>query len=98
RPAGTSRPGGVRGGDARGVVPAVGAPASGGGGPDGTVVEAGRAGAVGGGRERSGRSVDHLLTGGRLAVAQWWRPAPEEAGQASAPARASVNASQRSHH
>lgn len=45
--------------------------------------------------ERSGRSVDYLLTGERLAVAQRWLVALEEAGQASAPARALVDASQR---
>ncbi|WP_063793418.1 WD40 repeat domain-containing protein [Streptomyces hirsutus] len=45
--------------------------------------------------ERSGRSVDYLLTGERLAVAQRWLAALEEAGQASAPARAIVDASQR---
>ncbi|MGW3728917.1 nSTAND1 domain-containing NTPase [Streptomyces sp. NPDC000851] len=46
--------------------------------------------------ERSGHSVDYLLTGERLAVAQRWLVALEEAGQASAPARALVDASQRS--
>ncbi|MFF3934162.1 nSTAND1 domain-containing NTPase [Streptomyces hirsutus] len=45
--------------------------------------------------ERSGRSADYLLTGERLAVAQRWLVALEEAGQASAPARALVDASQR---
>ncbi|MFJ3250427.1 AAA family ATPase [Streptomyces sp. NPDC086782] len=45
--------------------------------------------------ERSGRSNDYLLTGGRLAVAQRWLGALEEAGQASAPTRALVDASQR---
>ncbi|MGW5971223.1 nSTAND1 domain-containing NTPase [Streptomyces sp. NPDC055186] len=45
--------------------------------------------------ERSGRSADYLLTGERLAVAQRWLAALEEAGQASAPARALVDASQR---
>ncbi|MFE9939810.1 nSTAND1 domain-containing NTPase [Streptomyces hirsutus] len=45
--------------------------------------------------ERSGHSVDYLLTGERLAVAQRWLAALEEAGQASAPARALVEASQR---
>ncbi|MEW2622631.1 AAA family ATPase [Streptomyces sp. NPDC048106] len=45
--------------------------------------------------ERSGRSVDYLLTGERLAVAQRWLDALEEAGQASAVARALVDASQR---
>jgi WD40 repeat protein/energy-coupling factor transporter ATP-binding protein EcfA2 len=45
--------------------------------------------------ERSGHSVDYLLTGERLAVAQRWLVALEEAGQASAPARALVEASQR---
>ncbi|AJE40855.1 nSTAND1 domain-containing NTPase [Streptomyces nodosus] len=45
--------------------------------------------------ERSGRSVDYLLTGERLTVAQRWLVALEEAGQASAPARALVEASQR---
>jgi WD40 repeat protein/energy-coupling factor transporter ATP-binding protein EcfA2 len=45
--------------------------------------------------ERSGRSADYLLTGERLAVAQRWLEALEEAGQASAPARALVEASQR---
>ncbi|GAA3292886.1 hypothetical protein GCM10020295_13310 [Streptomyces cinereospinus] len=45
--------------------------------------------------ERSGHSVDYLLTGERLAVAQRWLVALEEAGQASAPARALVDASQR---
>lgn len=45
--------------------------------------------------ERAGRSVDYLLTGERLAVAQRWLVALEEAGQASAPARALVDASQR---
>ncbi|WP_404815561.1 NACHT domain-containing protein [Streptomyces thermolineatus] len=45
--------------------------------------------------ERSGRSADYLLTGERLAVAQRWLVVLEEAGQASAPARALVDASQR---
>ncbi|WPP33175.1 WD40 repeat domain-containing protein [Streptomyces sp. CL7] len=45
--------------------------------------------------ERSGRSADYLLTGERLTVAQRWLAALEEAGQASAPARALVDASQR---
>ncbi|MEU3630331.1 nSTAND1 domain-containing NTPase [Streptomyces fradiae] len=45
--------------------------------------------------ERSGHSVDYLLTGERLAVAQRWLAALEEAGQASAPARTLVDASQR---
>ncbi|MFJ8696717.1 nSTAND1 domain-containing NTPase [Streptomyces roseolilacinus] len=45
--------------------------------------------------ERSGRSSDYLLTGERLATAQRWLAALEEAGQASAPARALVDASQR---
>ncbi|MFC5954891.1 AAA family ATPase [Streptomyces pratens] len=45
--------------------------------------------------ERSGHSVDYLLTGERLAVAQRWLVALEEAGQASTPARALVDASQR---
>lgn len=46
--------------------------------------------------ERSGRSADYLLTGDRLTVARHWLEALEEAGQASAPARALVEASQRS--
>ncbi|MFQ3556669.1 WD40 repeat domain-containing protein [Streptomyces gramineus] len=45
--------------------------------------------------ERSARSVDYLLTGERLAVAQRWLVALEEAGQTSASARALVDASQR---
>ncbi|MGZ0201277.1 AAA family ATPase [Streptomyces sp. RM1] len=45
--------------------------------------------------ERSGRSVDYLLTGERLAVAQRWLVALEEAGQVSATAQALVDASQR---
>ncbi|GGP99635.1 WD40 repeat domain-containing protein [Streptomyces roseolilacinus] len=45
--------------------------------------------------ERSGRSADYLLTGERLAAAQRWLVALEEAGQASVPARALVDASQR---
>ncbi|MFH8473167.1 AAA family ATPase [Streptomyces sp. NPDC018000] len=45
--------------------------------------------------ERSGRSMDYLLTGERLAVAQRWLVALEEAGQASATAQALVDASQR---
>ncbi|MFH7339043.1 AAA family ATPase [Streptomyces sp. KHY 26] len=45
--------------------------------------------------EHSGRSADYLLTGERLAVAQRWLDALEEAGQASTPARALVDASQR---
>jgi WD40 repeat protein len=45
--------------------------------------------------ERSGHSADYLLTGERLAVAQRWLVALEEAGQASAPVRALVDASQR---
>ncbi|MFJ5560432.1 AAA family ATPase [Streptomyces sp. NPDC093250] len=45
--------------------------------------------------ERSGRSADYLLTGERLTVAQRWLEALDDAGQASAPARALVEASQR---
>jgi WD40 repeat protein len=45
--------------------------------------------------ERSGRSVDYLLTGERLTVARRWLEALDEAGQTSAPARALVEASQR---
>ncbi|MEU2899287.1 nSTAND1 domain-containing NTPase [Streptomyces sp. NPDC001273] len=45
--------------------------------------------------ERSGRSADYLLTGERLTVAQRWLEALDEAGQASAPSRALVEASQR---
>ncbi|WP_307070552.1 AAA family ATPase [Streptomyces sp. B3I8] len=45
--------------------------------------------------ERAGHSADYLLTGERLTVAQRWLRALEEAGQASAPARALVDASQR---
>ncbi|MFF5253087.1 NACHT and WD repeat domain-containing protein [Streptomyces leeuwenhoekii] len=45
--------------------------------------------------ERSGRSADYLLTGERLAAAQRWLAALEEAGQTSAPARALIDASQR---
>ncbi|MFG3131906.1 AAA family ATPase [Streptomyces tendae] len=45
--------------------------------------------------ERSGHSADYLLTGERLAVAQRWLAALEEAGQPSVPAHALVDASQR---
>ena len=45
--------------------------------------------------ERAGRSTDYLLTGERLTVAQRWLEALEEAGQASVPARALVEASRR---
>ncbi|KPI25794.1 WD-40 repeat-containing protein [Actinobacteria bacterium OV320] len=45
--------------------------------------------------ERAGRSDDYLLTGERLAAAQRWLEALEESGQASAPARALVESSQR---
>ena len=48
--------------------------------------------------ERSQRSADYLLTGERLTVAQRWLEALEEAGQASAPARALVEASRRRDH
>ncbi|MFC9285598.1 AAA family ATPase [Streptomyces sp. NPDC057052] len=45
--------------------------------------------------ERAGRSDDYLLTGERLAAARRWLEALEESGQASAPARALVESSQR---
>lgn len=45
--------------------------------------------------EHSGRSSDYLLTGERLSLAQRWLAALEEAGQASEPARALVQSSQR---
>ncbi|MGW1881576.1 nSTAND1 domain-containing NTPase [Streptomyces sp. NPDC001970] len=45
--------------------------------------------------EHSGRSNDYLLTGERLSLAQRWLAALEEAGQASEPARALVQSSQR---
>ncbi|ALO95951.1 hypothetical protein SHL15_4868 [Streptomyces hygroscopicus subsp. limoneus] len=45
--------------------------------------------------ERAGRSDDYLLTGERLTAARRWLEALEESGQASAPARALVESSQR---
>ncbi|MBZ9639248.1 AAA family ATPase [Streptomyces sp. PSKA30] len=45
--------------------------------------------------ERAGRSDDYLLTGERLTAARRWLEALEESGQASAPARALVECSQR---
>ncbi|WP_324787500.1 AAA family ATPase [Streptomyces sp. H51] len=45
--------------------------------------------------ERAGRSDDYLLTGERLTTARRWLEALEESGQASAPARALVESSQR---
>ncbi|MFI9585365.1 AAA family ATPase [Streptomyces sp. NPDC052236] len=45
--------------------------------------------------EHSGRSDDYLLTGERLALAQRWLAALEEAGQASEPARSLVHSSER---
>ncbi|MGW3423516.1 nSTAND1 domain-containing NTPase [Streptomyces phaeochromogenes] len=45
--------------------------------------------------ERAGRSDDYLLTGERLSTARRWLEALEESGQASAPARALVESSQR---
>ncbi|WDV54322.1 WD40 repeat domain-containing protein [Streptomyces coeruleorubidus] len=45
--------------------------------------------------ERAGRSDDYLLTGERLSAARRWLEALEESGQASPPARALVESSQR---
>lgn len=45
--------------------------------------------------ERAGRSHDYLLTGERLTAARRWLDALEESGQATAPVRALVEASQR---
>lgn len=45
--------------------------------------------------QQSGRSEDYLLTGERLALAQRWLAALEEAGQASEPVRELVDASLR---
>jgi WD40 repeat protein len=45
--------------------------------------------------ERAGRSDDYLLTGERLTAARRWLEALEESGQASTPARALVESSQR---
>ncbi|MFI6035509.1 AAA family ATPase [Streptomyces sp. NPDC051315] len=45
--------------------------------------------------ERAGRSDDYLLTGERLTTARRWLEALEESGQASVPARALVESSQR---
>lgn len=45
--------------------------------------------------ERAGRSDDYLLTGERLTAARRWLEALEESGQASVPARALVESSQR---